>query len=148
MKITVKDVYDPEKMNSLIIGEEESLETVIRNLAEYPGLRGIFVIDKAGKLQGVITRRVLLDYVETKLRKPLREIPFKTLMLKNILKPRVGDAVAPGSHRAAIKPEDDILKALDLMMELDLIDLPVINDEGKILGDLKLSAILLKLTSK
>jgi len=44
-----------------------------------------------------------------------------------------------------IVPNDDILKALELMLTGDLIDLPVLDKDGKIIGDLKLSEILFKI---
>jgi CBS domain-containing protein len=49
------------------------------------------------------------------------------------------------SHNISVTPEDDIVTALDIMVLSDLMDIPVVDGQGKILGDITLSEILLNL---
>jgi len=46
---------------------------------------------------------------------------------------------------AHVKRGDNVLKALDLMLRSSLIDVPVLDDDGKIIGEIKLSEILKKI---
>ncbi|MEM3527317.1 MAG: CBS domain-containing protein, partial [Candidatus Bathyarchaeia archaeon] len=50
------------------------------------------------------------------------------------------------SYDAYVKPDDDLIKALDLMVSMDVIDIPVVDEQGRILGDLKLSDVLNKIS--
>lgn len=63
-KILVSDVYDPKKMHSLIVDEEEPIRAMARSFAEQPALRGIFVVDKEQRFKGVITRHDLLKWTK------------------------------------------------------------------------------------
>ena len=49
------------------------------------------------------------------------------------------------SHNIYVTLEDEIVTALDIMYTSDLMDIPVVNGQGKILGDITLSEILLNL---
>ncbi len=49
------------------------------------------------------------------------------------------------SHHIYVKPEDDIITALELMVSSDLVDMPVVDRQGKILGDITISEILVSL---
>jgi len=42
----------------------------------------------------------------------------------------------------SIRPDDPLDQALQIMLDSDIIALPVVDDEGRILGDLTLSDVL------
>jgi len=52
------------------------------------------------------------------------------------------DAIHPGSENVAVRPEDTLDLALQLMLQADLITVPVLYPDGRILGDLTLSCVL------
>jgi CBS domain-containing protein len=52
------------------------------------------------------------------------------------------DLASPASSYLSIKKSDSLQKALFLMMEYEEDTLPVIDDEGKVLGDLILPEVL------
>lgn len=143
--LNVKDVYDLAKMCSLVIDENESLVNVIKSFVKNPDLRGIFLVNKEKKLKGVLTRVDLLNIVKVKLGKDVDEIPLRIRVLKNLSDVKVSNIVGMFSQRAGIKLGDSLDKALDLMIEMDLVDIPVVDDDNKVIGDLTLSEILLKL---
>jgi Mg/Co/Ni transporter MgtE len=53
-----------------------------------------------------------------------------------------GQVMRSDSHRAAVKPDDSLAHVLRLMIELDLIVLPVVDKANRVVGDLKLSELL------
>ena len=52
------------------------------------------------------------------------------------------DAIHPDSQQAVVQPDDPVDHAVQLMLEHDLIAIPVVDDERRILGDLTLSRVL------
>jgi CBS domain-containing protein len=52
------------------------------------------------------------------------------------------DAIHPDSKKAAVRLDDPVDRALKLMLEVDLIALPVVDDENQIVGDLTLTRVL------
>ena len=52
------------------------------------------------------------------------------------------DVIRPDSQETALRANDPLDRALRLMLEMDLLAVPVVDDEGRILGDLTLSRVL------
>jgi CBS domain-containing protein len=52
------------------------------------------------------------------------------------------DTIHPDSKKAAVRPDDPVDRALKLMLEVDIIAIPVVDDENQIIGDLTLSRVL------
>jgi CBS domain-containing protein len=144
--IYVKDVYDPKHRLSVIVRADEPLEDVLRRFAQESWLRGIFVTDKVGHLKGAITRTDLLSWARLRLGTALQGpslAPDHLLRLAQLVRAAtVEDALHPDSQKAAVRPGDPVDHALRLMLQLDLIAIPVVDDEGHILGDLTLSLVL------
>ncbi len=138
-KVSVRDVYDPELGHCEILRPDESLEQIIRKFAERADLHGFFVVDETGKLLGVITRIDLLNFAKFKIGGHLQ---LSTLR-KFIFSSKVKDIIHPLSLNIAVTLEDHLLKVLDIMVEHDLIDVPIVDKEGRVIGELKLSDILL-----
>ena len=143
----VKDAYDIAKMNSLIIDEDEKLVNVIKRFVKNPDLRGIFLVDTKKRLKGVVSRTDLLNIVKVKLGKDVDEIPLRisARVVEHLSDVKVNEIVSMFSQRAGVKLNDSLDKALELMINMDLIDIPVVDDDNKIIGDLTLSEILLKI---
>jgi predicted transcriptional regulator len=143
----VKDVFDPSRMNSIVIDENETLPNTIKKFAKQSSLRGIFIIDNKGKLKGVMTRTDLLNIVKAKMDKDIGKIPLRILFIRGMQNIKTKDVVGFFSQKAAIRVDDPLEKALELMINNDLIDIPVVDSNENIIGDLKLSEILSKLIS-
>jgi len=140
-------------MHSLVVEEGESVHSLIEKFSDQPELRGIFVIDEESRFKGVITRFDLLNWTRFKLgggfeRRALLGDSREEIIM-NIIKythsTTANDLIRTDSHNAYVKPEDDIILALNLMLSLDLITVPVLDEKGKIIGDLKLTEILNKI---
>jgi len=150
-KLLVQDVYDPNKMHSLVVDEDELVEKVIKAFAEQPSLRGIFVVDKEKAFKGVITRRDLLNWARIQLgigvdRREISRAARMSEVIGELIRyayaSTAKELVRQYSYRVYVKPEDSIISALNIMFLSDLIDIPVIDGQGKIIGDLKLNEIL------
>ncbi len=148
LNLLVKNVYDPKKMLSLVVNEEEPVEEIIKYFVKQPSCRGIFVIDEEHRFKGVITRADLLKWAKFKLGKgvPSGSVRVAISEIRKFVYSNVAkDVIDRYSHDVHVKPEHNVITALDLMMSQDIIDVPVVDERGKILGDLKLTEILNKI---
>jgi CBS domain-containing protein len=144
--IYVRDVYDPEGALSVLVEADEPFEEVLLRFAQEASLRGIFVTDEAGQLMGVITRSDLLNWTRLRLGTALQGLARggdRILRLAQLVRAGTArDAIHPGSQKTAVSPDDPVDHALQVMLQVDLIAIPVVNNAGQIIGDLTLSHIL------
>ncbi len=147
--LLVKDIFKPENMHSLIFKEGESTKVIIKTFADQVHLRGIFVIDNEGKFIGVITRNDILLWAKYRLgsgfNTKLHKSPTYNEINRYVLSTIAREIVHENSAKAYVKKEDNIVNALTLMLDSQLIDVPVLDEGGKIIGDLKLSEILARI---
>ncbi len=69
--------------------------------------------------------------------------PDKTIRLGNLIDASVaGDVLRPETKQAAVLVDDTLAQALSIMLESDLIVLPVIDETQQIIGSLTLSELL------
>lgn len=145
----VRDVFNPDKMHSLIFHEDESIKIIIKTFADNTHLRGIFIVNSNEKFIGVITRNDLLLWAKIRLGSGFEDGIFKKPtyndISKYVLSCKVSDMIHENSAEAYVKEGDDLLKALKLMLDMNLIDVPVLDHKGKVIGDLKLTEILLNI---
>jgi len=143
--IKAREVFDPTLTLSVTVPDTETLENVIVKLASDPRLRGIFLTDSRMRVAGVITRPDLLRWAALKLRRSHEIEELTTRHILNRVTATLARDLARGDwHTLGVKLEDDMGKALDQMLENDEVDIPAIDDEGRILGDIKISEVLLK----
>jgi len=140
-KLTVEDAYKLEMTTPILVQNKEKLTQVIQRFTELPESTGNYVVDEKKRLIGVITRRDLLDWARIQVGTGVWLIEDRRL-IKIIMASTAGEIIHPGSRRAIVRPHDTLDYALHLMIELDLICLPVLNDTDQIIGDLKLMEIL------
>ena len=145
-KLSVGDSYQPDRRPSLLIAPDDRFAAIVQRLARQPELRGTFVVDDEQRLLGVITRRDLLDWSRAQLGASL-QAPFKgaeeTLRLASLINAsKVGQVMRANSNKAAVKEGNSLAHALRLMVELDLIVLPVVDSYRRVIGEIRLSDIL------
>ena len=144
--ILVREVYDPQGTFSLLVQSDEPLEEVLRRFAQETCLRSLFVTAPDGQLVGVITRADLLHWARLRLGTALRGVagePETILRLVQLLRASTaGDAVHPESDQVAVRLDAPLDLALQRMLQADLIAIPVVDDEGRVVGDLTFSRVL------
>jgi len=143
--IKVRDVYDPQDMVTAIFPEDVPLSDIITKLADDPCLRGIFLVDSRLRFAGVITRSDLLKWAYLRVGEQVGSIGVRISrrdIFDLVISGKAQD-VARGDWRTlGVRPDDNLEEALRQMFEHDAIDLPVLDQNGKILGDLRLSRVL------
>lgn len=143
--IKVSDVYDPQHMDTAIVPEDDSMEDIIAKLADDPCLRGVFLVDSLQRFAGVITRADLLKWAYLQFGRPVGSggVHISRRDIFNFVHSGKAQDVARGDWRTlGVRPNDNLEEALRQMFNNDAIDIPVLDQDGKILGDLRLSQVL------
>ncbi|AII60205.1 hypothetical protein X793_03885 [Dehalococcoides mccartyi CG4] len=139
----VSEVYKVHGSISISINSDSSVGEVIASFARKPSLGGIFLVDLELRFVGLITRVDLLKWAHIKLTggKGRQEIAVSELF-------RIADArrakelMTPDTQMLSVKESDTLYAALDKMLDYKQDIIPVVDDEGRILGDLGLSEVL------
>jgi len=154
-EILVKEVYELHGAASLAIMEDSPLEVVITKFAEDPRLRAIFLVGIDGRFLGEVIQIDLMKWLQLRLY-------GASGVLRRYEGSAVGRGIAIGeisrlvsatkarevAHRncryLGVTENDTLQNALDKMIKYRTGILPVLDSQGRILGDLRLSEVLLK----
>ncbi len=142
-KILVKEVHALQGTASITIPDDATLEYAISRLANEPGCRGVFLVDNQQRFSGIISRSAIMKWAEFQLFSK-----WKSAASKEILE-TIGNvkakSLARGDWRSlGVLESDKLQKAFDQMMLYNEDVIPVLDADGKIIGDLRLSEVLLK----
>jgi len=113
-----------------------ALVDVMCRLLDEPCLRDIYVAADDGRLIGHISHRRLAEHVLAKVR------PAHT---RRQLMERVAGGTAAdfmNSVLATASPDETLDEVLDRQLEMELEDMPVLDDEGRVLGAINLTHVL------
>lgn len=136
----VADVFDIDRSQAILVTPSTPLAEVVGAFVGRADLRGIFVVDAKGRLTGVITRQDLLHWAAEHLDLGRGGGLDAHRMLTA---GTAQEASRPQSAWCTVHPQDPLEDAFRLMRENELIDIPVVDDGGKILGDVRLTEILM-----
>jgi predicted transcriptional regulator len=142
--ILVRDVYQLHGTASISMDEESPLEDIISRFAHEPAIRGVFLIDVEQRFVGTVSRAAILKWADYQLfgkwksGVPDSEVTNKITAVK-------AKYLARGDwHSLGVKEDDTLAEAFKQMMSFGEDIVPVIDDDGKVIGDLRLSEVLLK----
>jgi len=145
-EIIVKDVIRLDDDSPIILKLTDDFSRVIKNFAEHIEIKGIFVVDEDDHFLGVITRTDLLDWARAKLGtilyKPLTDMNETIRLVTLIGASKVGDILRSETKSAAVNQNNTLGEALKIMVDIDLIVLPVVDESLHVIGRLRLSEIL------
>ena len=152
-EIRVKDIYKIYGVASLAISKDSSLDTIISSFAHDPSLRAIFLTDASGRFLGEITQIDLVKWVHLQCHGSSSVIRrFEGVLSGHVLSAweisrlisatKAVDLALSNYQQLGIKEDDTLQTALDKMIDYGTTILPVLDSQGKILGDLRLSEIL------
>lgn len=135
----VRDVFRLIVTNPIVVTKEMRLHEVVDRILSDPRTRTAYVVDSDHRLIGTIGLKQMLTAVEGSLslfdksgsnpRRRLRHIPFS-----------VEDYM---SKPIAVCEDDQLLSALKTMIRHGFEDLPVIDEDGALVGELNGLEILL-----
>ena len=137
--VTVKDIYETFTVDPPILGEDPSLEEVIDTLLRDPQSRSVYIVDKEGRLSGIISTLIIL--------KATNILRGKKSVLKhdvfNAVKIAKADCAKAIKHPPIYVYESSkILDVLEMMSRENIQELPVIDKDKRAIGDLNCLEIL------
>ncbi len=142
--ILVRDVYQLHGTASITMDEEAPLEDIISRFAHEPAIRGVFLVDGEQRFAGTVSRAAILKWADYQLfgkwksGVPNSEVTNKITAVK-------AKYLARGDwHSLGVREDDTLAEAFKQMMSFGEDIVPVIDDDGKVVGDLRLSELLLK----
>ncbi len=137
----VGDVFDQIIKRPTTVTVEDTINEVIEGMLNNPVSRKVYVVDKQGKLLGMVNTDTVLRLIgyRTGVRDP-GAISFYRL-LRDMFKEKVGTLMSP---TRSVTKEDDLKKALEIMIKDHVNDLPVVDAEGRIIGELVSLELFLK----
>jgi len=141
--IRVAEVCRHTPLQSLIARSDTPLSRVVHEFAGRHDLQGIFLVDDAERLVGVVNNQDLLQWARLHLDLPLPP-PSVTLgqVRRLVLAQHARDLARPGSREAAVYEGDTLDTALTRMAQQNLTAIPVLDERGRVINDLRLSEVL------
>jgi Mg/Co/Ni transporter MgtE len=142
-KIYVKDVRN-KITKPLIISEDNLIEKIADKFLESPINRTIYVVNDDEKYSGYIKLTnflefILVDMVDTSFYKNLIDDPYSLGKLFTIK--RAKDLMR--TENICVKDDDNLEKVVTIMNNYSLQELPVIDNENRIIGDINIHEIIL-----
>jgi CBS-domain-containing membrane protein len=143
--ILVEEVYQLSEPASLSVPEGASLQEVVTSLALMPELRAVFLVDSHERFAGTLRRADLLKWLYFQLFGKLGVEKGSTGEILRVALATKAKDLARGDWRYfGVTPSDTIQTALERMIAYGDAIIPVLDNEGKILGDLRVTEILIK----
>jgi len=137
--VRVEDVYEIMIGKPALVYEDAILKDAVDAMIQNFISRKVYVIDKKGKLKGMISIETLLKQVGYRI--GVRETGVVSFFkfLSGIFKENVSEFM---QTPVTVTNNHKLLDALKKMVEYHLNDLPVVDEEGKIIGELNSLEIL------
>ena len=141
--ILVKEFYRLHGKASTTVPEGAALDYVIALLGHERHLQAVFVVNENQKYAGMVSRFDLMKWTRLQLYGGKQKTDMQISELSRLVKARKAkDLETHNTSSFYVKENDTLLSALDLMIEFEQDIIPVLDGEGKILGDLSLSEVL------
>ncbi len=137
--LIVEDVYDILAGKPAIVKEDSVLKDAVYAINQSETSRKVYVVDAEGKLKGVITIETLLNHLGYRV--GVRETGMISFFkfLRGIFMEDVSEIM---EKPVSITKKHKVLDALQMMVEFHLNDLPIVDDEDRIIGELHSLEIL------
>ena len=121
-----------------LVNENASLKEVVERITEDPKTRAVYVVDSKKKLKGIIVLKAVLKsaFLECI---PEPYLSFSSLMS---VKPKIKEAKDMMVPPIYVKEKNTIKDAFILMMQNDLEEIPVVDDDLRVIGDLNMLELL------
>lgn len=121
-----------------LVNENASLKEVVESITEDPKTRAVYVIDDDKKLKGIIVLKAVLKSAF------LESIPEPYLSFSSLMsvRPKIKEARDMMVPPIYVKEKNTIKDAFILMMQNDLEEIPVVDDDLRVIGDLNMLELL------
>jgi CBS domain-containing protein len=131
-ELTVEEVADSLIVEPSVISLDASIREVIDAMLENPITRKVYVVDIEGKLVGMVTTATILRLIGYRVGVRTGTLSFYKF-LRDTLKEEVRSVMeAP----VFVKPKNKLTEALLKMLDENMNDIPVVDENMKLLGEL------------
>ena len=137
MKKNVRDLISSKFVK---VAEEDQLSQVVVKIAKDKKTMLVCVLDKEGKLKGIITPKELLRAVEIREFGTIRRPFFEGPEILHILSSKYAKDIM--SPPVSVKPGDSVDKAIDIMLDKGFYEVPVVDEQERILGVINYFSII------
>ncbi|MDR9459377.1 MAG: CBS domain-containing protein [Dehalococcoidia bacterium] len=135
-----KKVHELMISKSVTVGEEEEIADVVNKVAKDCETLLACVIDKEDRLIGMITPRELLKAAEVSDYGNVRHPFFSGREVLHLLSSEHARDIM--SAPISVKPDDEVQTAIDLMLSSNLYEVPVVDKDGKVVGEINFLGIV------
>lgn len=129
MKKNVKDLMSSKFVK---VAEQDQISQVVVKIAKDKETMLACVLDEEGRLKGIITPKEVLRAVEIREFGTIRRPFFEGQEILRILSSKYAKDIM--SPPVSVKPEDSVDKAIDIMLDKGFYEVPVVDEQGKIVG--------------
>jgi len=139
--LLVEDVYELVVKNPSALPSGSKLRQVFDEFLNNPVSRKVYILNEEGKLLGAVNTETLLRLLGYRV--GVRE--FANWSLWRLMRDMLKEGVEGVQIKVpTLKRSDKLTKALQIMVEDHLTDLPVVDDDGKLIGELNSFEIFTK----
>ena len=135
-----KKVHELMIDKSVTVGEDEEIFEVANKVAKDCETLLVCVVDKENKLIGMITPKGLLKAAEVGEYGNVRHPFFSGREALHLLSSDHARDIM--SAPISVKPDDEVQTAIDLMLRSNLYEVPVVNEDGKVIGEINFLGIV------
>jgi CBS domain-containing protein len=143
--LSVKEAYRGHGTSSITLDENTPLKTLIGIFANQPNVQGIFMVDGDRRFLGIVSQFAIRKWAQFQLFDKWQD-DGSCSEIGKIIESVNSKTVARADKTIGLKVEDALDVAFKRMLDLGENILPVVDDEGKVIGDLTFSEVLLKIT--
>jgi CBS-domain-containing membrane protein len=129
MKKNVKDLMSSKFVE---VAEEDQISQVVVKIAKDKETMLACVLDEEGRLKGIITPKEVLRAVEIREFGTIRRPFFEGPEILHVLSSKYAKDIM--SSPVSVNPEDSVDKAIDIMLDKGFYEVPVVDEQGKIVG--------------
>jgi CBS domain-containing protein len=131
--LQVKDFLDSCGEEASTVRWGEPISKMIESLVEHPASRAVYVLDEDDKLLGMISFRDIIRQTNARLGVRGRGVSGSLQYLREAHKDRVEEIMR---QAVTLKPSTPLRDALQKMEDFRMNNLPVVDEDGKLVGEL------------
>ena len=135
-----KKVHELMIDKSVTVTEDEEIAEVVNKVIKDCETLLVCVVDKDDRLIGMITPRELLKVAEVGEYGNVRHPFFSGREALHLLTSDCARDIM--SAPISVKPDDEVQTAIDLMLSNNLYEVPVVDKDGKVLGEINFLGII------
>lgn len=137
--LRVRDIYSLYDLEPSIVRQGDPVWKMVAALITRPRGRNVYVTEADGRLIGIISFRDILRVTNARLGARRAGVMGFVKYLGDLFREDIDTLMR---NPVSVKPDTELLEALRMMEETKMNDMPVVDDDEKIVGELSGMEIL------